>query len=135
MSEQLRKVDHPMIDGFTEEFLEVYAGPDGAGGVPHYYEVVTKAPEPLSENLPAQGGRVICMIHLQHGHPQEVGVNGIGNQTLLLILQDFLRKANAGEFACRESSVSITKIEEALQWNKQRELDRKKRGVLQTYKK
>jgi hypothetical protein len=127
MSEQLRKVDHPMIDGFTEEFLEVYAGEDGAGGVPHHYLVFRKDD--------VDGMSPICEIKLQHGHPKEVGINGIGNQTLLLILQDFIRKANAGEFACRENSVSITKIEEALQWNKQRELDRKKRGVLQTYKK
>jgi len=128
MSEELRKVDHPMIDGFTEEFLEVYAGPDGAGGVPHYYEVRTNGHD-------GKPSWVVCQIQLQEGHPKEIGVNGIGNQTLLLILQDFIRKANAGEFACRENSVSITKIEEALQWNKQRELDRKKRGVLQTYKK
>ena len=127
MSEQLRKVDHPMIDGFTEEFLEVYAGPDGAGGVPHLYTVYRKG-----EFI---GGDPICEIRLQEGHPKEVGVNGIGNETLLLIVQDFIRKANVGEFACREKSVSLTKIEEALQWSKQRELYRKQRGVLRTYKK
>ena len=124
MTEEMRLVDHPMVDGFTEENLKIYAGPDGAGGVPHLYQIREAATD-----------KVLCEIVLQHGHPKEVGVNGIGNQSLLLILQDFLRKANAGEFPCRETSVGITKIEEALHWNKQRELDRKKRGVLQTYKK
>lgn len=119
---QRRVVGHPMIDGFTEEHLNVYAAEDGAGGVPHLYTVTNKT------------GGVLCEIALQEGHPKD-GVNGIGNQTLLLILSDFLKKANAGEFACRENSVQLTKIEEAMQWSKQRELDRKQRGVLQTYKK
>ena len=119
---QRRVVSHPMIDGFTEEHLNVYAGEDGAGGIPHLYVVTNKT------------GGVLCEIVLQEGHPKD-GVNGIGNQTLMLILYDFLKNANAGEFACRESSVQWTKIEEAMQWSKQRELDRKQRGVLQTYKK
>lgn len=126
--EELRKVFHPMIDGFTGEFLEVFAGPDGAGGVPHFYKVYTSG----ADGKPIQ---VVAQIQLQEGHPGDVGVNGIGNQTLMLILQDFLAKANKGDFACRENSLQLTKIEEAMQWSKQRELDRKQRGVLQTYKK
>ena len=127
----LRKINHPMIDGFTDEFLEVYAGPDGAGGCPHYYQVRAKEGVKLGDDtLP-----VVAEIFLQEGHPKEVGVNGIGVQTLLLIVQDFLQKAQEGEFRCRETAVTITKIEEAMQWNKQRELDRKQRGVLQTYQK
>lgn len=124
----MRKVSHPMIDGFTEGFLEVFAGPDGAGGVPHFYKVCTNG----ANGKPT---RVVAQIQLQEGNPSEVGVNGIGNQTLQLILHDFLKKANAGEFACRENSVQLTKIEEVMQWSKQRELDRKQRGVLQTHKK
>lgn len=126
MSEQARRVSHPMIDGFTDEYLEVYAGADGAGGAPHKYIILRKGD--------TDGMSPLCEISLQEGHPKD-GVNGIGNQTLLLIALDFVRKCNAGEFSCRENSVGITKIEEALQWSKQRELDRKQRGVLQTYKK
>lgn len=126
--QELRKVSHPMIDGFTSEYLEVFAGPDGAGGVPHFYKVCTSG----ADGKPTY---VVAQIQLQEGHPGEIGVNGIGNQTLMLILHDFLKKANAGEFACRENSVQLTKIEEAMQWSKQREFDRKQRGVLQTYKK
>lgn len=125
-SAELRPVNHPMIDGFTDEFLEVFAGPDGAGGVPHLYVIHEKGS--------VDGATPLAVIHLQHGHPKE-GINGIGNQTLMLILYDFLKKANAGEVACRENSVQLTKIEEAMQWSKQRELDRRQRGVLQTYKK
>lgn len=135
MSTELRRVSHPMIDGFTDEYLEVWAGLDGAGGVPHLYQVYRAAIPPQTGDDRGKPRELLLEIRLQEGHPKEVGVNGIGNQTLLLILLDFLRKANAGEFSCRENSVSITKVEEALQWNKQRELDRKQRGVLQTYKK
>lgn len=123
----MREVTHPMMDGFTSEHLRVFAGPDGAGGAPHYYQVCRAYAE---EGKPD----VICEIDLQEGHPGEVGINGIGNQTLLLIALDFLQKVNKGSFGCRENSVGITKLEEALQWGKQREMERKGRGVLQTYK-
>jgi hypothetical protein len=129
MAEQFRQVTHPMVDGFTDEHLIVIAGPDGAGQASHLYKIFTV------DNTGSRATEPICIIQLQEGHPKEVGVNGIGNQTLMLILQDFLRKVNAGEFSCRENSVQLTKIEEAMQWSKQRELDRKQRGVLQTYKK
>lgn len=125
---ELRRVTHPMIDGFTDEFLEVYAGPDGAGGAPHYYEV----------HAAVEGEPVVLLkLHLQEGNPKDlaIGLNGIGNQTLMLIALDFLKKANAGEFACRETSVVITKLEEAMQWTKQRELDRRARGVYLQHKK
>jgi hypothetical protein len=131
----MRRVDHPMVDGFTDEFLEVLAGPDGAGGCPHEYQIFWKGVEPKTESDPGKPRELLCIITLQEGHPGEVGVNGIGNQTLMLIVWDFLNKANKGEFPSRETAVTITKIEEAMQWNKQRELDRKKRGVLQTYQK
>lgn len=127
MSEELREVSHPMIDAFTEEYLKIFAGPDGAGSAPHYYKVSTSG----ADGKPTWA---VCQIALQEGHPKD-GVNGIGVQSLLLVVLDFLQKANAGEFRCRETAVTITKIEEALQWNKQRELDRKQRGVLQTYNK
>lgn len=125
---QLRQVTHPMIDGFTSEFLEVYAGPDGAGSAPHYYEV----------RAAVEGDPVVLLqLFLQEGNPQDqaIGLNGIGNQTLVLIALDFLKKANAGEFACRETSVVITKLEEAMQWTKQREMDRRARGVQFQHKK
>lgn len=125
---EMRPVSHPMIDAFTDEYLRVLAGPDGAGGVPHYYQVCTSG----ADGKPTW---VVAQIQIQEGHPGQIGVNGIGNQTLMLILYDFLKKANSGEFACRENSVQLTKLEEVMHWSKQRELDRKQRGVLQTYKK
>lgn len=130
-----RLVTHPMIDGFTDEFLIVRAGVDGAGGCPHLYEVYDKGVEPKSSNDPGVDSKLLCRIELQHGNPKEVGVNGIGNQTLMLIALDFLKKANAGEFSCRETSVVITKLEEAMQWTKQREMDRRARGVYLQHKK
>lgn len=124
-----RLVTHPMIDGFTDEFLIVRAGVDGAGGCPHLYEIYR------ADGTDDETQNPICRIELQHGNPKEIGVNGIGNQTLMLIALDFLKKANAGEFACRETSVVITKMEEAMQWTKQRELDRRARGVQWQHKK
>lgn len=133
--EGMRPVTHPMIDAFTSEFLEVFAGPNGAGGVPHLYRIYKKGVEPKTESDPGKPRELFCEICLQEGHPGQIGVNGIGNQTLMLVLHDFLSAAGKGEFACRENSLQLTKIEEAMHWSKQREFDRKRRGVLQTYQK
>lgn len=130
-----RLVAHPMIDGFTSEHLEVYAGPDGAGGAPHLYRIYKRAIEPKTESDPGTPRELLCEIRLQEGNPGEVGINGIGNQTLLLIVWDFLKKANAGEFASRETSMQITKVEEAMHWVKHRENERRLRGVYQTHQK
>lgn len=123
MSEGARYVESNLVDGFTAEYLTVLSGPDGAGDAPHYYEVKDKA------------GNVLLSLRIQEGNPKEVGVNGVGNQTLLLIVLDFLKKIQVGQFSCRENSLQVTKIEEALLWSKARELDRVKRGVYQTHQK
>lgn len=120
---EMRIVESPLVDGFTDEYLTVLAGPDGAGDAPHKYLVLDKQ------------GRVVTGFAIQEGNPKEVGVNGVGNQTLLLICLDFLKKIQAGQFSCRENSLQVTKIEEALLWSKARELDRLKRGVYQTHQK
>lgn len=43
-------------------------------------------------------------------------------ETLILIAIDRLEKVNAGPERCRETSLEITKLEEALLWAKGREL-------------
>jgi hypothetical protein len=125
----MRVVTHPMMDSFTQENLVVYAGEPGAGGTPHYYQICKK----LTPD--AAGEEVIAEIRLQHGPRKEVGVNGIGNGTLLLVVWDFLKTLQDGDYRTRENAVAITKMEEVMQWQKQRELDRAGRGVLGTWQK
>lgn len=96
------------------------------GNGSHHYRMIYE-----SENT----GTLICEIHFQQGPPSEVGCNGITNEALLAIVIDRLRGFQAGQFACRENALALTKLEEALHWLQSRSLDRIKRGVEGTYQK
>lgn len=68
-------------------------------------------------------------LNFQNGGLREVGPNGITDQALLAIVLDRLRSFNDGQYRCRENSIAVTKIEEALLWMKKRSNDRARRGV------
>ena len=70
-----------------------------------------------------------CVLNFQNGGLKEVGANGITDQSLLAIVLDRLRSFNGGQFGCRENSIAITKIEEALLWMEKRSNDRARRNV------
>jgi len=60
---------------------------------------------------------------------QLVTVNdGTTNEEVIEVLIDRLNYLN-GKFPCRENSLAITKLEEALMWLNKRTADRLKRGV------
>lgn len=58
---------------------------------------------------------------------------GVFVESLLEAIQHRLTTVNVGELATRETSIAITKIQEALMWLEKRTADRKIRGVEQTY--
>lgn len=70
-----------------------------------------------------------CTLNFQNGGLAEVGPNGITEQALLAVVLDRLRSFNDGPYRCRENSMMITKIEEALMWSGKRAADRAMRGV------
>lgn len=61
--------------------------------------------------------------------------SGVFVESLIEVVKDRLTSVNVGELATRETSVAITKLEEALMWLEKRSADRKIRGVEQTYQK
>lgn len=67
-------------------------------------------------------------LHFQLGPVKEVGVNGATNEAVLAALIHRLQFLN-GQFPCRENSIAITKMQEALMWLEKRTADRKARGV------
>jgi hypothetical protein len=67
-------------------------------------------------------------LRIQDGPIQEVGMNGTQIDMLGEIWVECLRSFNK-DFPCRENSITITKIDEALLWQLKRKLDREKRGV------
>jgi hypothetical protein len=67
-------------------------------------------------------------IKIQDGVIPENGVNGIQITNVLEYVKEVYESLNA-DFRCRENSLTITKIEEALHWQHARTQDRLKRNV------
>ena len=78
-----------------------------------------------------QGGgaeNVVQEIQFQNGPVGENGINGVQNEDVLRLLAMRLRDLNS-KFPCRENSIAITKIEEALLWLEHRTRIREEQGV------
>ena len=60
---------------------------------------------------------------------------GVFTETLIQVAKQYLESVNVGEMATRETSMVITKLDEALMWINKRAEDRKLRGVQTTYQK
>lgn len=71
----------------------------------------------------------LAVIHFQEGPIKENGVNGVSNEDLLLMVLTRLNQLNSGPYGCRENSLAITKLEEAVMWLRARTLQREKRQV------
>ncbi len=65
---------------------------------------------------------------VQNGPIKEVGENGCQIDTLIYTATVVIRDLNR-QFPCRENSVAITKLEEAMMWLDKRTADREFRGV------
>src|ERR1700751_563384 len=74
-----------------------------------------------------------CRIEFQHG---PVAVRGITGVTLEAALGALIKHVNglAAAVPSRETSLVITKLEEALLWQQRRTFLREERGVAGTYK-
>jgi hypothetical protein len=60
---------------------------------------------------------------------------GLFSETLIQTVKQYLESVNVGQMATRETSMAITKLDEALMWINKRAEDRKLREVQGTYKK
>lgn len=110
----------------------------GAGGACHEY-CISRSRGWEKETEPFGGSKLKRMeeppigefghVHFQNGPIKENGVNGCHQEDLLAIVIDRLRSFQAGDFACRENAIALTKLEEALMWLNKRTADRVKRGV------
>jgi hypothetical protein len=65
---------------------------------------------------------------IQNGPIKEVGKNGCQVTELIAVAAAMIAGLNA-KFPCRENSITLTKLEEALMWQKKRTEDRLKRQV------
>lgn len=67
-------------------------------------------------------------FNLQNGPVKEKGVNGCQVDTLIETAKVILEGLNK-QFPCRENSLAVTKLDEALHWLQARTANREKRGV------
>ena len=73
--------------------------------------------------------KLVSVDELGFGKTDLVTVNdGTTNEEVIEVLIDRLNNLNS-KFPCRENSLAITKLEEALMWLNKRTADRVKRGV------
>lgn len=65
---------------------------------------------------------------IQNGPIGEVGVNGCQVTDVIAVAKHIIEELNK-KFPCRENAVTLTKLDEALLWQKKRTWDREQRGV------
>lgn len=107
---------------FNRERVDVHTMDELANdGAYHEYRIVVGRDDG-QDNL-------VTDLKFQNGGLKEVGPNGITDQALIAIVIDRVRCFNDGPYRCRENSMVITKLEEALLWMEKRSNDRARRGV------
>lgn len=119
----MKKLEHDLL---TEKYTKVYHEKDFKFNAPHTFQVTT-----LKDRLDGKGQCEVAIqeIHFQEGPIKEHGVNGIVNEDLIAMVICRLEHFNQSEFRCRENSMAITKLEEALLWLRKRTIGRENRGV------
>ena len=68
-------------------------------------------------------------LHFQDGPIAEHGENGTTNEEVIELLIERITSLNQPPFNCRENSLALTKLEEALLWLQRRTANRQRRGV------
>jgi hypothetical protein len=76
-----------------------------------------------------EDGWTSIKLQIQNGPRKEVGSNGADIEVLGELWLDILKSFNEGKYRCRENSITITKIEEALMWQDKRRKNRLNREV------
>lgn len=92
------------------------------GGAHHEYRILVHAE--------GSGDRTVAAdIQFQKGPVLEAGVNGCQIEDLLNICAHRLACFQAGPFPCRENSIALVKVQEAMHWLSHRSYGRRLRGV------
>lgn len=123
----MKKLKHDLL---TSKYTTVYQEEDFQFNAPHHFEVKTATSIPL-----VGAEQKLADIHFQEGAIKEHGVNGVNNEDLIAMVISRLEHFNQSDFRCRENSMAITKLEEALLWLRKRTMGREKRGVEGTHTK
>lgn len=113
-------------DGYAlNDSIKIRAIDDkGPGGAHHHYLLILDPPD--GETKPLLGAN----IRFQCGPRDEPGSKpGVTSAAIMAVLIDHLQEF-LGEFPSRETAITITKLQEALFWERHRADLRAARGVL-----
>lgn len=97
------------------------------------YEVPTF--KVTDEGMQDGEGMLLKLCRGDKADPIKPRQEGLFTETLLQVCKTYLESVNVGELASRDTSMAITKIDEALMWINKRAEDRKLREVQGTYQK
>lgn len=121
----MRTLTDHKLNGLNEDLHITVCDEPGQGGACHIYSIAIGFNPGTDEG----GSQEKCRIEFQNGPIKEFGVNGISQESLIAVLIDRLRCFQAGQYACRENAIALTKLEESLMWLQKRTRDRLARGV------
>jgi len=128
----MRTINEHKVNPANDKLTIMVTDAPGAGGANHRYEIsgFNLANNPSAVD-PEHGQYAATRVELffQNGPINEAGLNGITQEVLLAIVADRLRSFQAGQYACRENALALTKIEEAQHWLHSRTIARMQRGV------
>lgn len=107
---------------FTQKYtcVECESKEEQKYGAPHHF--IVKEVNNTEE-------KTLAIINFQEGPIKEVGINGVNNEDLLLMVIERLKAFQEGPFANRENELALTKLEEAVMWLRKRTLEREARNV------
>jgi hypothetical protein len=110
----MKELNHSLL---TNKYTKVYHEDEFNFNAPHSFTVTDV------------DGHQVGFVHFQEGPILENGVNGVCNEDLIAMVITRLEHFNQSGFRCRENSMAITKLEEALLWLRKRTMGREQRGV------
>jgi hypothetical protein len=115
----MEEVKHDLL---TNKYTRVLHEPKEAmeHNAPHYFKVISEKGQ-------------VGEVNFQCGPIKEAGINGVNNEDLIAMVITRLEHFNQTDFRCRENSMAITKLEEALLWLRKRTIGRENRGVEGTH--
>ena len=119
----MRKLKNGNEGTLGEELDIICLDEPGSGGACHKY-VVYRA------NLDGDN-QAYASVNFQNGpiNENKDGINGCSNEALLAIVIDRLEGFSNGPYPTRETSIALTKCQEALHWMEHRTRERATRGV------
>jgi hypothetical protein len=115
----MKELKHDLL---TNKYTRVLHEEDFNFNAPHAFTVIDT------------DGNQVGFIHFQEGAIKENGVNGVCNEDLIAMVLCRLEHFNQTDYRCKENSMAITKLEEALLWLRKRTVGREQRGVEGTHK-